>query len=305
MRLAVFGSANFDYLVSTPAPPAAGLRQIASAMGRRAGGQGLNQAVAAARLHSDVSFTGCVGDDENGAAIRAALIAEGLDATTLAVIEGTATGTAYVMLAESGHSITVDPGANLLLPDQAISDVFSAIDRPGVILVQGELGTALIARIVEAAGTARIVANLAPIVPLDETVFSRLDPVVVNRAEAATLTDAPVETVGDGVRAAEALAARTRSAVVTLGEHGAVWATASRSAHVAPRRRAHVVDVSGAGDGFSGAIAAGIARGLDLADAVAFGVDAALLIVERTGVLDSLPRTTEVDALRSETRPGS
>ena len=62
MRLAVFGSANLDYLVSTPAPPADGLSQIASAMVRRPGGQGMNQAIAAARLHDDVSFTGCVGD---------------------------------------------------------------------------------------------------------------------------------------------------------------------------------------------------------------------------------------------------
>jgi ribokinase len=297
MRLAVFGSANFDYLVSTPAPPADGVRQIASAMVRRPGGQGLNQAIAAARLHDDVSFTGCVGDDDHGAALRAALVAEGLDTTTLAVVDGVPTGTAFVVLTRGGHFITVDPGANLHLPGRTIDDVFSSADRPAVVLLQGELGSELFSRLVDAAGTARVVANLAPIVPLDPSAFSRLDPVVVNRAEAASLTGAAVDTVADGLRAAELLAGRARSSVVTLGEDGAAWASARRSAHVPPRRPGRVVDLSGAGDGFSGALAAGIARGYTLEEAVRFGVDAALLVVERQGVLDSLPHLAEVEAL--------
>jgi len=297
MRLAVFGSANLDYLVSTPAPPADGLSQIASAMVRRPGGQGMNQAIAAARLHDDVSFTGCVGDDDHGAALRAALVAEGLDTTTLAVVDGVPTGTAFVVLTGGGHSITVDPGANLHLPGQTIEDVFSSADRPAVVLLQGELGSELFSRLVNAAGTARVVANLAPIVPLDPSTFSRLDPVVVNRAEAASLIGAAVDTVADGLRAAELLATRARASVVTLGEDGAAWASAKRSAHVPLRRPGRVVDVSGAGDGFSGALAAGLARGYALEEAVRFGVDAALLVVERQGVLDSLPYLAEVEAL--------
>ncbi|GIT80619.1 ribokinase [Leifsonia sp. LS1] len=301
MRLAVFGSANFDYLVSSPAPPAHGVSQLASAMVRRPGGQGMNQAIAAARLHDDVSFTGCVGDDDHGAALRGALVAEGLDATTVAVVDGIPTGTAFVLLTSGGHSITVDPGANLHLPAETIDDVFSSNDRPAIVLLQGELGPELFSRLVDASGTARIVANLAPIVPLDPSDFSRLDPVVVNRAEAASLIGAPVDTVGDGIRAAEALSSRARSAVVTLGADGAAWASAKRSAHVPPRRAGRVVDVSGAGDGFSGALAAGLARGHELADAVRFAVDAALLVVERQGVLDSLPYTAEIEALRAQT----
>lgn len=258
----------------------------------------MNQAVAAARVCKGVTFVGCVGDDEDGAKILAALVAEGIDMSSVSIAESEPTGSAYVMLVKGEHFIAVNPGANRLLTKRTISEALTRPDGPVTVLMQGELGAEIMTQIVVAAGGGRIIANLAPVVHLEPAVLSRFDPLIVNRAEASALTHTPVATVEEAVGAAETLASLSKSAVVTLGKEGAVWASSSHSAHVAPARQASVIDISGAGDGFSGAIAGAIAGGYAFPDAVELAVNAALLVVERAGVHTSFPSLWEVTHLK-------
>ena len=75
-RLTVLGSLNMDISVTVPTLPGPGATVLGGAAAFAPGGKGANQAVAAARLGaagSGVRMVGCVGDDDFGRALRAAL----------------------------------------------------------------------------------------------------------------------------------------------------------------------------------------------------------------------------------------
>jgi ribokinase len=134
-----------------------------------------------------------------------------------------------------------------------------------------------------------VVLNLAPVVPLAVGVVSRCDPLVVNETEAGevlgrTLTGAPALEA-----AAAQLADRARSVVVTGGASGA-WVCSGGDVRHVPARPATVVDTTGAGDAFTGALAVGLALGLDLVDAAGRAAEVAAYSVGRAGAQASFPR---------------
>ncbi len=112
-RLTVLGSLNMDISVTVPRLPAPGATVLGGAAAFAPGGKGANQAVAAARLGGNVRMVGCVGDDDFGAALRAALRADGVDDDGVRAVPGVPTGLAMITVDETGENIiTVAPGAN-------------------------------------------------------------------------------------------------------------------------------------------------------------------------------------------------
>jgi len=112
-RVAVLGSLNMDISVTVPQLPAPGATVLGSAARFSPGGKGANQAVAAARLGAQVTMIGCVGDDEFGGRLLAALRAESVDVTRVRVVRGVPTGIALITVGPGGENIiTVAPGAN-------------------------------------------------------------------------------------------------------------------------------------------------------------------------------------------------
>ena len=85
-----------------------------------------------------------------------------------------------------------------------------------------------------------------------------------------------------------------QAVIVTLGENGAVVVTGERGVLI-PGRRANVVDTTGAGDCFCGTLAAALADGYTLNEAVRFAVTAASISVERHGAATSIPVRAEVE----------
>jgi ribokinase len=112
-RLTVLGSLNMDISVTVARLPAPGATVLGGAAAYAPGGKGANQAVAAARLGGAVRMVGCVGDDEFGARLRAALDAESVDATAVRTVPAVPTGLAMITVDGAGENIiTVAPGAN-------------------------------------------------------------------------------------------------------------------------------------------------------------------------------------------------
>lgn len=292
----VIGSANLDYLVTVTAPPRPGETVLARALVKHPGGKGANQAIAAARMGARVKFLGCVGDDQDGEAILRELWAEGVDASSTEIVAHEQTGLALVSVFDSGeNSITVVPGANFALQSaRVLRGIAEDDDASSVIVLQAEVRSEIVATAVQAAGRARVILNLAPYRPVPASTLAACDPLVVNESEAAALVGAEVSDPAAALRALQDLRGRVRSAVITLGAQGACWADASGSGHVPAPPVDAVVDTTGAGDAFVGALAAEVATGATLERATTVGVLAGSFAVGRFGAQSSYPVRADV-----------
>jgi ribokinase len=131
------------------------------------------------------------------------------------------------------------------------------------------------------------VLTLAPAQRLPSEVLADTDPLLVNQHEALVVLGEAQDEAADGADARD-LARRLlelgpRSVVVTLGPQGAVYAHADGVRHLSACPVESVVDTTGAGDAFAGALAAALAHGFELADAVQAGLEAAAVTVTRAG----------------------
>lgn len=150
--------------------------------------------------------------------------------------------------------------------------------------------TEIIEAAIKAGSAARIILSLAPFRRLDSATLAVCDPLVVNQTEAASMVGFAVVQQSDALRAASAIQRSVRSVVITLGPDGAVWADASGSGHVPAPQIDAVVDTTGAGDAFVGALAAELALGVSLEEATTTGVRAGTFAVGRSGAQASYPR---------------
>ncbi|MDQ0675159.1 ribokinase [Pseudarthrobacter siccitolerans] len=300
----VIGSANLDYIVQVAAPPAPGETVLAKNMIKHPGGKGANQAVAAAKMGAEVRFVGCVGDDNDGALLLRELRAEGVDTTAVEIVSHARTGLALVSVFDSGeNSITVVPGANFSLHPGRVKRAIAGggANGTGAVVLQGEVKSEIIdaaAQAAEAVG-ARVVLNLAPYRAVAKETLSLCDPLVVNQSEAEAMVGFQIPEAAAAQQALTILLATVRSAVITLGGAGACWADTSGSGHVPAPEVEAVMDTTGAGDAFVGALAAELSAGLSLRQATETGVRAGSFAVGRFGAQSSYPTRSELGILAS------
>jgi ribokinase len=300
-QVTVLGSLNMDISVTVPRLPGPGATVLGSAARFTPGGKGANQAVAAARLGADVRMVGCVGDDEFGRQLLAALRAEQVNVDAVRVISKVPTGLAMISVDENGENIiTVAPGAN---HEVGPSDVAAAAthDRD-ILVISAEIPAPAITRALGQAGS--VVFNLAPAPPHAAQLVARhLDWLVVNESEAAAVLGRPVDGLAGAARAAaELIAQGPRHAVVTAGAHGAALADPG-SAHTIEGFKVHAVDTVGAGDTFVGALAVALAAGVPAADAVRAAAAAGAAAVTRHGAQVAMPRPADILAATGVTWP--
>ena len=302
--LIVLGSANTDLTVTVKRHPLPGETLMGGDLVTATGGKGANQALAAARAGAMPLLLGAVGDDANGRALLDALGSGGVDVSSVAVVTGTPTGVALITLDAAGeNSIVVSPGANASVDATAVATRIDELAGPGTVLL-AQLEVPL--EVVEAAARAlerhggRLVLNLSPSRAVESWLLELCDPLVVNAAEAGDLLGRRVD-ADSAADAAAALLARCRSVVITLGGEGAVAAgsggdlgtSSGGGSEVAIRRRApqvDVVDTTGAGDAFAGALAAELAEGASLDQALDRGIAAGAAAVEWPGAQPPAPQ---------------
>lgn len=299
--IVVVGSANQDYIVRVAAPPGPGETVLAQSLVRQPGGKGANQAVAAARMSGNVSFIASVGDDADGSLLLRELRSEGVDTTNVEIINRGSTGLALVSVYDSGeNSITVVPGTNFALTSERVRrtvERLAADPARAIVVVQAELLPQIIESTLRAAASsgARCVLNLAPYQPISDELLALCDPLVVNEAEASALVGWTVQDVESAERAVRQLRRVSPSVVVTIGPRGAVWEDATGGGHMAAPEGVRVVDTTGAGDAFVGALAALLARGVSLERAVEVGVWAGSYAVGSPGAQSSYPTLLDLD----------
>ncbi len=276
-RVIVVGSLNVDLPWHVAAHPEVGQTIVGQQGGPTAGGKGLNQAVAAARMGASVRLVGAVGDDEHGRWLLDVAVDEGIDVSAVAAVDAVATGAALIVVAADGaNTVTVDPGANARL------DVAGLEVRSGdVVVAQLEVPTGAVEvafRAARAAG-AHTVLNPSPLVP-EPSLLALADVVVVNELEAAELADRLPATPDQVV-------------VVTQGADGVEASGPDGSVRI-DGIETTAVDTTGAGDCFLGVLAAALAGGQDLAGALVVANGAAAVSVTRPGTVDAMPTAAEL-----------
>ncbi len=299
-RVIVVGSVNVDLVVSTARLPLPGETVTGGRFARHHGGKGGNQAVAAARLGARTAFVGAIGDDAFGTEARAALAAEGIDLRGLATLEHEATGVALILVDARGENcIAVAGGANGAVTPTLVRDALEnlAPQPADVLLVGHEIPTessreAL--RLGRAAGATTIL-NPAPARGLDRDILDLADILTPNRGELAVLVADDGSSAGDAAAALLGGAAG-RAVLVSLGADGALLVDVGGATPLRPPPVA-VVDTVGAGDTLNGALAAGLAAGLELPVAARRAVIAASLAVTRAGAREGMPTSAELQAL--------
>ena len=251
MSLAVFGSANADFVFSLPQLPAPGETVLGEAGAAIPGGKGLNQAIAAARAGAVTRFCGAVGADAHGAMLRAVLAEAGVDISGLEEVSAPTAMAAVMVDGQGRNQIAVSSGANRLARAGAVP-----VAPGGIVLLQMEVPVAENAALIGRARAAgmRVVLNLAPAAALP----GLPDILVVNEPEAAFLAGLH----GCGADAASLHAALGCMVARTLGEAGAELAGPGLALH-GPGFQVAVADTVGAGDAWCGALAAGLLAGLD------------------------------------------
>lgn len=292
-RVAVVGSANLDLVTVTETLPRPGETLMATSYSEGPGGKGSNQAHAAARMGATVSFVGLRGDDSAGQLLAYALSAEGVDVSAFAVTEGPS-GRALVMVdAVAENSIIVVAGSNAKLSASDIERAGSAVTAADVVVCQLEIPLDAVQAAREAC-TGTFVLNPAPARVLPADLLAGTDVLVVNETEYETVLGIPLPEHLDDIADVASRPGAPKVIVATLGPRGAAVCTDGVVTLITPPP-VTVVDSTGAGDTFVGALAAELARGLDVLTAARMAVVAASLSTQSLGATAGMPHRTEVE----------
>jgi ribokinase len=300
-RVFVAGSINMDVVATASRHPRVGETVAGQAVHYFPGGKGANQAVAAAKLGAAVTLIGRLGTDAFGQQLRAFLAAEGVD---LALVKNTAeahTGTALITIADADNTIVVVPGANALVSAEDVA--VPALDRGDVAVSQFEIPQTTITAFFQrarAAGATTIL-NPAPALPGDPALLDLVDILILNETELGLLTQIVLHDTDEPARFIEATrrlpSASGKIICVTLGKRGVLALVRGEPSLIAGRA-VKAVDTTGAGDCFVGALAAQLANGNAIGDALEYANAAASICVQRMGAAPSMPTAAEVTALR-------
>ena len=279
MSVVVVGSGNVDLVSQVERIPSPGETVLSTGFATHAGGKGNNQATAAARAGAATTFVGAFGDDDNGARLRESLTESGV--RPLVRTSDEPTGTALITVSTSGeNAIVVNAGANTTLTGLTPEER-SVVAGAGLVLMQLEIPLDTVTEAAEVA-SGRVVLNAAPARQLPEELLTHVDLLIVNEHEAALLGGA------------DHLLAVVPAVVVTLGADGALVRTRDTTTEV-PGITVDVVDTTGAGDTFCGALVAALDERMPLDDAVRFATVAAALSVRRAGAVPAIPTREEID----------
>ena len=302
LAVIVVGAINVDLVVATARLPCAGETVVGERLERYGGGKGANAAVAASRAGALVYLVGAVGADDHGRGALAELAAEGVAVTGVTVLDDEATGVALIVVDAHGENqIAVAAGANGALSALHVTRVLDQLlAHAGCVLVSTEIPGAAVVAAVEAASAAGVRCVLNPAPPLPEVAQLLMhQPVLTpNASESIQLATMLGDVGGQDPTSAARTIHRHCGAplVVTLGEQGALLLAAGSETMVAPRQ-VQVRDTTGAGDTFNGVLAARLAAGEPLEQAVVAAGAAASLAVEHIGARTAMPTAAQIDAV--------
>jgi ribokinase len=297
-KVVVVGSYNTDLTIKTERIPRTGETIIGGVFSEGGGGKGANQAVAAARAGAKVSFIARVGNDALGKAGVQRLTAEGINTKYIFQDNDVATGVAFIVVDERGeNSIVVASGANAKLSSSDIEEAHNELSSADVLLVQLESPIETIHSAIKKSHEkgAMVILNPAPAQALSSKILKDIDVITPNKVEAEMIT---------GIKVSDEKSLQSivlnffesgvKNVIITLGSKG-MYFGCSESMKLIPAYKVCPVDSTGAGDIFSGSLAAFLAEGMSMENAVKMAAASASISVTRLGAQSSAPNRREIE----------
>lgn len=297
-NVAVFGSLNLDIVAYLDTVPAVGETVSSRSVSTGLGGKGANQAVAASRLGAKVDLICALGEDAFASRLKALLEPENLNLHCLEKA-GVESGLALIDILPGGDNIIrINAGANGRLTLADVTDNSEILKQADILLLQNEipLEISLEAARIARAGGAYVIMDPAPAPDCvwDADILSCFDVITPNETETEKLLGHRPADLGEAMEAARALCAMgPERALVTMGAGGIAWSD-GKDAFSQATPDVNAIDTVAAGDCFNGGLAASLAAGRNMADAVKFAAHTAAIAVTRKGASSAAPYLEEV-----------
>ena len=297
-RVTVVGSFMFDLVARAPRRPKTGETLIGDSFGMFIGGKGANQAIAASRLNALVYMVGRLGDDMFGNQFLDKFSDEKINTDFVIQDKNNGTGVGMPLIDASGdNSIVIIPRANTALSAENINQGYEAIANSDILLLQLEVPIEASQRAAEIAkeNSTIVILNPAPAREIPDTFLDLVDILTPNESETEILSGISATTEKEAKEAARILMDKgVETVILTLGSRGSLLLTATVESFF-PANQVDVVDTTAAGDAFCGALAASLANGSTIEEAVKTGNAAGALAVTKLGAEPSLPKKVDLD----------
>ncbi|MDI9496219.1 MAG: ribokinase [Bacillota bacterium] len=286
-KIVVVGSINMDMVFTSDKRPKAGETVIGNTFSLIPGGKGANQAVAASKLGADTYMIGCVGNDSNGEFSLKNLRDMKVNTRAVKIVDKAPTGLANIIVADNDNSIIVIPGANFEMDKDVIKENKALLLSADMVLLQLEIPMEVVEYVVDicAENKVRVLINPAPAAPLKKSLIEKATYITPNEHE--------LRLIFDNQETDAVLKQYPNKLIVTMGSRGVKYHDGNEIREV-PSNKVDVVDTTGAGDTFCGALAAALVRGDSIEGAVIFANKAASFTVTRLGAQSGMPELADL-----------
>jgi ribokinase len=298
-RIVVLGSFAMDLVSNTPHIPIKGETVFGGPFRMGPGGKGSNQAIAAARIGAQVDFITKLGRDDFSKIAIDILDKNGVNTKYIMFDDKKPTGVALIAVEDyTGYnSIIVSPGACTSIQVRDIETAKNDIETASMFLTQLETNLEPVYAAIDIAWNANvpIVLNPAPYQQIPDLLLKKVYCLTPNESEAEALTTISTRDNKGIKEAAKALFAKgVQNVIITLGEKGVYLYNKDINEIIPALKVKNVVDTTGAGDSFNGALTYALMEGMDIKGACVFGNAAASLSIQKQGAAYSMPTKIEI-----------
>lgn len=287
-KITVVGSLNMDLVVTTDNVPKTGETVIGNDFVTTCGGKGANQAVAARELGSDVTFIGRIGDDVYGKEILENFKSRGITFVDETPVKNVSTGLACITLADKDNSIIIVPGANAHVTPEFLEVHKDKVIDSDYVLTQLEIPIETVDYLATICkeNDVPLIVNPAPASALTDNILDACTYITPNKIELDQLKSYHSNLMDDYID----------KIIVTNGSNGCFYYEDKKEVSIGSFK-AEVVDTTGAGDTFNGALVSELARGKGLKESLRFANASGALNVMKFGAQSGMPTREEVLAI--------
>jgi len=263
------------------------------------GGKGSNQAITVAKLGGNIDFITKIGKDSYGEMALNLYKENNVKTDSVLIDNNNPTGVAGIMVDQYGNNaINIVPGASGKITDQDIHSNLEIIKNSKVFLTQLEIPHDVTINALKLAKENNCVTilNPAPAREIAENDFKLIDYFTPNETEAEYYLNQKLDNDEDIKDAASKFLDKgVKNIIITLGEKGSYFANNEQNFFIKSHNlKEKVIDTTGAGDVFNGALAFSLANDTNIKDAILFANKVAGISTTRLGAANSVPSLNEV-----------